>query len=94
MTIAADLSKEEAPAQIVKEAVDKLGGDLLASRTWTLGPQLSNFGNSLVLSFRTGFFKEQTNCEQISNFGDKTISHFRARCFHQQIPQMRTGYNY
>ena len=35
VTIAADLSKDEAPAQIVKEAVDKLGGDLLASRTWT-----------------------------------------------------------
>ena len=33
VTIAADLSKEEAPAQIVKEAVDKLGGDLLAPRT-------------------------------------------------------------
>ena len=48
MTIAADLSKEEAPAQIVKEAVDKLGGDLLASRTWTVGPKLSNFGDSLV----------------------------------------------
>ena len=31
VTIAADLSKEEAPAQIVKEAVDKLGGELLAS---------------------------------------------------------------
>ena len=59
VTIAADLSKEEAPAQIVKEAVDKLGGDLLASRTWTLGPKLSNFGDSLVLSFRAGCFKEQ-----------------------------------
>ena len=29
VTIAADLSKEEVPAQVVKEAVDKLGGDLL-----------------------------------------------------------------
>ena len=48
MTIAADLSKEEAPAQIVKETVDKLGGDLLASRTWPIGPKLSNFGDSLV----------------------------------------------
>ena len=28
VTIAADLSKEEAPAQTVKEAVEKLGGDV------------------------------------------------------------------
>ena len=81
VTIAADLSKEEAPAQVVKEAVNKLGGDLLAPRTWPHGPQLSNFGDSLIVYFRAGCLKNKTNCVQISNFGDKTISHFRARCF-------------
>ena len=94
MTIAADLSKEEAPAQIVKEAVDKLGGDLLAPRTWTLGPKLSNFGNSFICLLGLDVLKNETNCEQISNFDDKTILLFRARCFHQQTPAMRTGYNY
>ena len=65
VTIAADLSKEEAPAQIVKEAVDKLGGDLLASRTWPLGPQLSNFGDTLVCLLGLDVLKNKANCEQI-----------------------------
>ena len=36
VTIAADLSKEEAPAQTVKEAVEKLGGHLILWNTFKI----------------------------------------------------------